>query len=115
MMNKESAGTGPAQEFDVVEEVAVPSVALLKAEIAQAHRMVAIIGEWCAGRTQTVEYLAGQAAELMSASALAASAIAKIVDAETRQRLASERIRFGYFPPRYRPEPRRRDDGDDRR
>jgi hypothetical protein len=115
MMNETPAGEGPAEEMDVVEEVAVPSVAMLKAELAHAQSMVAILGEWCRERPQSVEHLSNQTAKLMAASALAASAIAKIVDAETRQRLATERIRSGYFPPRYRPEPRRAHDGDDRR
>lgn len=115
MMNNTPAGSGPAEEFDVVEEVAVPSVAMLKAELAHAQRIVATVTDKIVSGDVHFEGASGSAAKLMAASALAASAIAKIVDAETRQRLASERIRFGYFPPRYRPEPRRRDDGDNRR
>jgi hypothetical protein len=115
MMNEIPAGTGPAEEFDVVEEVAVPSVTMLRAELAHAQRIVASVADKIVSGDVHFEGASGSAAKLMAASALAASAIAKIVDAETRQRLASERIRFGYFPPRYRPEPRRAHDGDDRR
>lgn len=102
-------------EFDIVDEVSVPTVSTLKAELAHAQQIIATVAERVLGNEIHFGDASITAAKLMTASALAASAIAKIVDAETRQVLAAERIRFGYFPPRYRPEPRRQHDGDDRR
>jgi hypothetical protein len=82
-----------------VEEVAVPSVAMLRAELTHAQHIIATVaGKVIAGDTH-FEGASGSAAKLMMASAQAASAIAKIVDAETRQRLATARIDHGYFPP----------------
>jgi hypothetical protein len=115
MMNDIPAGTGPAEKFDAVEEAGVQSVIMLKAELAHAQRIVASVADTIVAGDVHFEGASGSAAKLMAASALAASAIAKIVNAETRQRLASERIRYGYFPPRYRPEPRRPNNGDARR
>ena len=101
--------------FDIVDEVSVPTVSRLKAELSHAQQIIEKTAEKVLNNEVHFSDAGATTARLMVASALAASAIAKIVDAETRQVLAAERIRAGYFPPRYRPEPRRRDDGDHRR
>lgn len=115
MTNGKPAGMAREVMFDVVDEVSIPTVSTLKAELAHAQRIVASVADKIMDGDVHFEAASGSAAKLVAASALAASAIAKVLDAETRQQLAAERIRCGYFPPRYRPEPRRAYDGDDRR
>jgi hypothetical protein len=109
MKNEDPAGMAREVEFDVVDEVSIPTVSTLKKELAHAQRIVASVAEKVEAGDVHFSDAGAAAAKLMMASAHAASAIAKIVDAETRQVLAAERIRCGYFPPRYRPEPRRRE------
>lgn len=115
MMNDNPAGMARDVQFDIADEVSVPTVSTLKKELAHAQQIIAVAAEKVFDNQIHFSQATDTAARLMQASAQAASAIAKIVEAETRQVLAAERIRYGYFPPRYRPEPRRAHDGDDRR
>jgi hypothetical protein len=103
MKNENPAGMTREVMFDL-DEVSVPTVSRLKAELSHAQQIIAKTTEKFLNNEVRFSDAGAATARLMMASAFAASAIAKIVDAETRQVLAAERIRAGYFPPRYRPD-----------
>jgi hypothetical protein len=118
MKEQNQTGDGPAPRFaptgradtDIIEDDAVPATQTLRAELAACPALIAE----CAGIAGDSDHppaarshAAQSAARLATASAQAASAIARIVDAETRQRLATLQIDAALYRPRFRNTARR--------
>ena len=114
-----TAGVGPAPdpvpERDVVAENTVPSTERLRSELAACE---ALIVRCTAIASDPDEPSGAQlaaartAAFLAQASANAAGAIARLVDAETRQLLAAARLDAGFHRPHaHRRRQAKRDDG----
>ena len=113
--NHATAGKGPAplpaqagpedKELDFTDKHVVPAVARLHSALASCDALIAK----CAERVDDTDYYADlrikfalAAGRLASAQAHAAGAIARLADAETRQRLTNIKVDDSVFRPRRR-------------
>ena len=119
--DKSHAGNAPAEPSanggspeEILEREMVPSVSRLRLEVGQCQALIADCAVIVRDTDQALgmrALAAATAAKLTSASAQAAGAIARLADAETRQRLASARLEdLGYARARARAQNRREQD-----
>jgi hypothetical protein len=111
--NQAHAGTGPAplpasagrEEKDFTDKHVVPAVARLHNALASCEALIAK----CAERADNTDYYvdtrlkyALAAGRLAAAQAITAGAIARLADAESRQRLTNVKVDDSVFRPRRR-------------